>query len=171
MLALGCATARGPEAPPVPPPLPASVLVSDLRVALSETLPEADRAALLAAEIPSVLRFGALDWFDHVERFDVRASLVLFVEVREVHLRSQLSTWLWPERVAPDRLRVLVRFRDATGFWRHEDFEWLETTRVGGWDWRDPQDRLERMARRLGRRIAELLVVDAMLDVSESLPR
>ena len=146
-------------------------MVSDVRVVLSSLLSEADRDELLATEIPSVMRFAALDWFEHVGRFDTRASLVLFVEVRDLHLRSGLSAWLWPESVAPDHLRVLVRFRDDAGFWRHEDFEWLETTRVGGWDWRDPEARLERVARRLGRRIAELLAFDAMLGFSAPLGR
>ena len=160
---LGCASSTPPEPPRIPAPLPESVLVSDVRVELSPALDEDERARLQAADVSSMIRLGALDWFEHVGRFDRHASLVLLVEVREVHLRGALSTWLWPDGVEPDHVLVYVRFRDDAGFWRHEDFEWKETTRVGGWDWRDGEARLERVSRRLGRRIAELLLLDEML--------
>ena len=63
---------------------------------------------------------------------------------------------------------VRVRVRDVPPQGAAHAPEWKEATRVGGWDWRDGQARLERVCRRLGRRIAELLLLNEMVS---ALPR
>ncbi len=77
------------------------------------------------------------------------------MEVKGVSLAGAMSTWLWRGLVGEDWLEVRVTVRDSGGL--REDFILTERTAVEGWEWRDADARLDRMARRLGRRIAELL--------------
>lgn len=139
----------------MPTPLSDTALVADLHVELSDALEADRRQQLERVEAPLLLRISALDWFEHEGRFEREGETRLLVEVTGLSLRSVLSTWLWPDLPAPDVLAIRVRVRDPAGT-RHA-FDWEERTQVGGWEWRDPDVRLERLARRLGRRIAELL--------------
>ena len=81
--------------------------------------------------------------------------MYLDVEVRALSLAGAISVWLWRGLVGEDRLEVHVRVRDAAG--PRGEFLLTERTGVEGWEWRDADVRLDRLARRLGRRIAELL--------------
>ena len=107
------------------------------------------------AGVPMLLRVSSLDWFEHEHRFDREGDVYLEVEVKGVSRAGVMSTWLWRGLVGEDWLEVRVTVRDSGGL--REDFTLTERTAVEGWEWRDADARLDRMARRLGRRIAELL--------------
>ena len=151
---LGCAS-PAPQVQPAPPPLPDGARVSDLRVELSASVGPAERKSLERVDAHQLLRLSALDWFEHEKRFDPNGSVEIRVEVIALSLRAAAAVWLWPDMGSPDALtvRVYLRLQNET----REAFTWEEQTRVGGWEWRDADARLERLARRLGRRIAELL--------------
>ncbi len=154
-LLLACAGDDAPAPNRDPKPLPEHARVADLRVTLADDIGPACRAQLERADVPMLLRVSSLDWFEHEHRFDREGDVYLEVEVKGVSLAGAMSTWLWRGLVGEDWLEVRVTVRDSGGL--REDFTLTERTAVEGWEWRDADARLDRMARRLGRRIAELL--------------
>lgn len=166
---LGC-VGPGTEVAPAPPtPLSERERVAELRVTLAGALDPDARAALERVEVPMLLRVSALDWFEHRSRFDRQGEVELDVEVRALSLASGLSVWLWRSLVGEDSLEVRVTLRDASG--SRAVFALTERTGVGGFSWRHADLRLDRMARRLGRRIAELLLAEESDSPQSSLAR
>lgn len=151
---LAC-TSPVPRMQPTPPLLPDGASVADLRVELAASLDPAERKRLERVDVRELLRLSALDWFEHEKRFAPNGSVEILVEVLALSLRAAPAVWLWPDLGSPDALAVRVHVRLPKE--AREAFTWEEQTRVGGWEWRDADARLERLARRLGRRIAELL--------------
>ena len=129
--------------------------IADLRVTLGGDLSDSDRKTLELVDVPMLIRLAALDWFDHDGRFDIEGQISFEVEVLALALAGAIPVWLWRGWAGDDRLEVKVRVLDAGVF--REDFSLTERTGVEGWEWRDADARLDRMARRLGRRIAEVL--------------
>jgi hypothetical protein len=152
---LACAGSDAPAADPDPTPLPDHARVADLRVTLADDLPDAARETLERIDVPMLVRVSGLDWFEHESRFDREGDVTLEVEVLALSLEGAVPVWLWRSLVGEDWLEVRVRVRGASGL--RDDFTLIERTGVAGWEWRDADARLDRMARRLGRRIAELL--------------
>jgi hypothetical protein len=152
---LACAGTDAPAADPDPVPLSDQARVAGLRVTLAGTLSVAERETLERIDVPMLVRLAALDWFEHESRFDLAGQVTLEVEVLALSLEGAVPVWLWRGLAGEDWLEVRVRVHDASGL--HDDFILTERTGVEGWEWRDADARLDRMARRLGRRIAELL--------------
>ena len=149
-LALSCSAARGPEPESATtphsgtPPGP----ISAVRVELASGLeaPHGELARRVAAQT-------ALDWLEHAGVFDPRASGRVYATITELRVRSATTTWLFPFLAPPDRMAVRVRFEGPPEL--GSSFEIAVESRVAGFRWRDRTMRAERLARRLGRRIAE----------------
>ena len=78
---IGCGGGAPAARPEDPQPLPDHVLVSELRVELSESLAASRRELLERVEVPSLVRLAALDWFEHEGRFASTGQVRLRVEV------------------------------------------------------------------------------------------
>ena len=149
-LVLGCAGAPAPE-PPARPERPEGRYARvDVAVApgVAEQLP-ADAAPPLARAV----RQSARDWLEQGDRLAGDGELSLAVSVESARLRPAWKAWLFAWAAAPDHLaaRVLV-LRGAEPV---SSAPVRVESGLSGWDWRDPAERLDRLARRLGQRVAE----------------
>jgi hypothetical protein len=147
---------------PIPAPVERSlpVLMGDrgivsrmVVVADSPPLSPAQQALLRRHHAARVLRQSALDWLDARGHFDPSGEFSLHVQIRSVRLRGELVALLFGRSSRADQLEafVMVMRNDQ----RVKDFSARVTSSVGGRDWKDPEERLQRMARMLGRRVAE----------------
>jgi hypothetical protein len=127
--------------------------VGEVTVAPDPDLSVIDRALLERAGVPGDLRQGVLDWLDQQGHFARDGELAVEVSLREVHVRSSFSALLLRHVAAADRLgaRVQVTRRGEPA----KLFPAEVASAVGGWAWRKPDARLERMVRVLSQRIAE----------------
>ena len=148
-LALGCAVH----------PLPSCDLqpgrqvgqVARVEVALA---PEASSLApKAAAELLVQVRQSALDWLEQRDRLRPDGELTLLVTVDSARLRSAPTAWLFGWAAAPDHLAAQVSV--LSGLERATRCPARVESALAGYSWRDPEARLERLARRLGQRIAE----------------
>lgn len=137
------------------------VLVHGARVAHLEVgsdagaLSESARALLDRYEVGAVLRQSTLDWLDERGGFDPESVLDVRVQIRSVRLRSAAAALLLGSLAGEDRLMaVVVVTRDAVVV---KTFEAEVSSSSGGRGWRDPAERIERLARMLGRRIVDRL--------------
>jgi hypothetical protein len=105
------------------------------------------------ARVARTVRQSARDWLDQGGRLAADGELSLVVSVESARLRPAWKTWLFAWAAAPDHLaaRVLV----LRGAERLSSTPVRVESALGGWAWRDPEERLDRLARRLGRRLAE----------------
>ena len=149
LLALGCAGAD--VAPPSVFRAPTTGRVA--RVEVSFSAPDATGLARAeAGRTAAVVRQSARDWLEHGQRLAADGPLALEVSLDSLCLRSSLVTWLFSWAAAPDHLaaRVVVRRRGT----RVAAFPLRVESALAGFAWRDPEARLERLARRLGHRVA-----------------
>ena len=147
---------------PIPAPVERSlpILLGDrgtvgrvVVVADSPPLSTAQQALLRRHHAAPVLRQSALDWLDARGHFGPSGEFSLHVQIRSVRLRSELVALLFGRASRADQLEAFVMLtRNAQ---RVKGFSARVTSSVGGRDWRDPEERLQRMARMLGRRVAE----------------
>ncbi len=152
VLVLACAGAD--VAPPGSPPESLAGRVARVDVAFAATgadglAPgEARRAA-------AIVRQAARDWLEHEDRLAADGALAVSASLDSLRLRASLTTWLFAWAAAPDHLsaRVVVR-RDGSPV---ADFPIRVESALSGYDWRDRDERLERLARRLGQRLAARL--------------
>ncbi len=121
----------------------------------SPPLSTAQQALLRRYDAASVLRQGALDWLDARGRFDPSGELSVHVQIRSVRLRGELVALLFGHASRADRLEAFAQV--TRGGQPVRGFPARVTSSVGGRDWKDPEERLRRMARMLGRRVAEAL--------------
>ena len=70
-----------------------------------------------------------------------------------MRLRGELVALLFGRASRADQLEAFVMLTRDTQ--RVKGFSARVTSSVGGRDWRDPEERMQRMARMLGRRVAE----------------
>jgi hypothetical protein len=149
-LSLVLACARPPGAVCDLPPPALEERYAGVAVALAPGL-SLDPAA--AARVAAVTRQSALDWLEQRGRLAPDRGSSVAVTVDSARLRSALSTWLFAWTAPPDHLAARVSLR------RGAEHEPRCSARVesalAGWSWRDPEARLDRLARRLGQRIAE----------------
>lgn len=153
---LACASEPLPA--PVEPPLP--ILLGD-RGTVGRVLVVTDSPPLSSAQVEllrrhdaaQVLRQSALDWLDARGHFRAGGELSLHVQIRSVRLRSELVALLFGRASRADRLEVLATV--TRGGQRLKEFPVRVASSLGGRDWRDPEERLLRMARMSGRRVAE----------------
>ena len=155
-LALGCA------ASPAPSPhaerlqdLLGSLRVASLSVEAGVEIGEAPRDDLVEYDISGVLRQSALDWLEQRRRFSPQGEIRVVVRIQDLRLRGPLAARWWPGLGAPDRHAVQVSARQ--GEVELARFERRVESRVGGRDWADSGARAQRLARRLGQRVAEAL--------------
>ena len=119
----------------------------------SPPLSGAQQALLRRYDAALVLRQSALDWLDARGRFDPSGELSVHVQIRSVRLRSELVALLFGRAWRADRLEAFARV--THGGQPVRGFPVRVARSVGGRDWKDPEERLQRMARVLGRRVAE----------------
>jgi hypothetical protein len=149
-LALACAGTPSPEVGIQAPPAGA-------RYALVEVALAPDAAAGLDPQVTGQLatwvRQSARDWLEQEGRLAPDGDASLLVTIEAARLRSSWVAWLFAWLAPPDSLEahvIVLRGLDraASGAVRVE-------SALSGYSWRDPDARLERLARRLGHRIAE----------------
>jgi hypothetical protein len=150
-LALGLACAGGPA--------PRCELASEAapgRFAQVEVTVVGDAASLGAestARLAGLVRQSARDWLEQRDRLAPDGELTLQVTVDVARLRSSTVTWLFSWAVPPDQLAAQVAVR--RGEERTSRCPARVESALAGYSWRDPDPRLERLARRLGHRVAE----------------
>jgi hypothetical protein len=147
---LACSGAPAPEAPARPERPEGRYARVEVAVApaVAGQLP-ADAAAALARAV----RQSARDWLEQGNRLAPDGELSLVVNVESARLRSACVALLFAWATAPDHLaaRVLV-LRGAEPV---ANISVRAESALSGWEWRDPGQRLDRLARRLGQRVVE----------------
>lgn len=128
--------------------------VSRVAVSSASTLGPAGRRALAQADALAVLQQSTLDWLAQDGRLATRSGgLELRLEVDALHLRSPLVTWLFAWLAGPDRLEAQVQVSRSGAALR--DLRVTVSSSLAGFGWRDSTERMRRLARRLGRQVAE----------------
>jgi hypothetical protein len=157
-LLLPAVLACGPELAPPPARLAPYLLAGVARVGEVTVLPDpglgvVDRVLLERAGASDTLRQGILDWLDQRGHFARGGELALEVRIREVRVRSTFTALLLRQVAAADRLGafvVVTRRGDPAKVFPAE-----VASALGGWVWRKPDERLDRMVRVLAQHIAE----------------
>ena len=147
-LALGCASAPVAVCELLPPA--ADERYAGVEVALAPGL-SLDSAA--AARIAALTRQSALDWLEQRGRLAPDGRATVEVAIDSARLRSELSAWLFAWIAPPDHLSARVALR--RGALRTPRCAARVESALSGWSWRDPEPREDRLARRLGQRVAE----------------
>jgi hypothetical protein len=152
VIALGFACASAPPAVQSLRPPPIEGRYARVEVALAP-----DHARCLEAEAATRLiagvRQSARDWLEQGDRLAPDGALVLEVTVDSTRLRSAWVTWLFAWAAAPDHLAARVSvLRDGASV---AVYPVRVESSLAGYSWRDPDARLDRLARRLGHRLAE----------------
>lgn len=154
VLGTGCA------APPAPPVAARSVpflLVDGARfsaveVVADEALGASDRRRLESGA-DRVARQAVLDWLDQYGHFAREGEYAVEVRVRALSLRSAAATVLLGRLGGRDHLAagvVVTRAGEVV-----KTYAVAVDSALGGWEWRRAGERLERLARLLGRRVFE----------------
>jgi hypothetical protein len=151
-LGLGCAA---PSAPPCDPWSRQLGQVARVEVSLAPDAGSLDPEA--SARLVATVRQSALDWFEQRGRFATEGQLALRVTIDSVRLRGTVSTWLFGWVAAPDHLaaRVSVEREHTRDLVNGNLCPARVESALAGWSWRDREARLDRLARRLGQRVAE----------------
>jgi hypothetical protein len=153
---LACATlaCAGSDVPAASPALAVEGRFSRVTVSVTEggTQPFGPDAASRTA---ATVRQSARDWLEHEDRLAFEGELELEVDVDAAHLRGALTTWLFAALVPPDYLAATVSVRREGALAARYPVR-VESA-LAGYGWRDREERLDRLARRLGQRVAESL--------------
>ena len=150
---LACGGAPAPQPALHPAALGPDALVADVRVKSAASLSAGDTRALDAVAVDQVVRQSALDWLEHRQRFHRDGAIRVTVLLRALRLRSWLVAWVWPDWSGVDSLAADVTvLRGSQVLMR---FPARADSSIGGWEWRASGERLDRLARRLGRTIIE----------------
>jgi hypothetical protein len=104
--------------------------------------------------VVALVRQSALDWLEQQDRLAPDGQLSLVVTIDSARLRSASVTWLFAWAAPPDHLAAQVSVLQH-GVERTALCPARVESALAGYSWRDPDARLERLARRLGHRIAE----------------
>jgi hypothetical protein len=154
--AFACSALLACSAAPRPAGRPAPVAGTFGRVEVRLADPSlAGLAGGDARRLAAIVRQSARDWLEQADRLappaPAPAPLALEITLESLRLRSAATTWLFAWAAAPDHLAARVRVLRAgtevsAGAVRVE-------SALAGFSWRDPAPRLERLARRLGRRV------------------
>lgn len=144
LVAAGCATPPpASDPPPAPPPAPLQ------RV---EVVPAAGIAS--GEAVAELVGQSARDWLAQRGRLAAEGNGVLRVEIEALRLRAGWLVWCCAWALAPDRLAARVRV-ETPGVAPGPAYRVVVESALAGYGWRDRQERQSRLARRLGRRIAE----------------
>jgi len=121
-------------------------------VAARESLSGSTRSLLQERGALEIVRQSALDWFDHRDRFARDGELELRVRILELRLRSRVTALLFARISGADRLEAsVVASRQGTVL---KTYPVAAASALGGRAWSDPTERLQRLSRLLGQRIA-----------------
>jgi hypothetical protein len=148
-LALACSGAPAPE--PARPERPEG-RYARVEVVVAPGLTAALGAEAAAGTARSV-RQSARDWLDQGGRLAADGELALAIQLDSAHVRPAWVAWGFAWVADPDHLAGEVRV--LRGAERLASFPVRVESALSGWDWRDPDERLDRLARRLGQRLAE----------------
>jgi hypothetical protein len=147
-LGLACAT----SAPPCEPSEPEVGRFARVEVAIDrEASLRADRGTRVAA----LVRQSARDWLEQRNRLASDGDLTLLVTIDDGRLRTAAVAWWFAWIAAPDHLDAQVSV--LRGLDRVPRCPVRVESALAGYSWRDPDARLDRLARRLGHRIADAL--------------
>jgi hypothetical protein len=150
-LALACSGGAPTADPPARAAAPEGRYV---RVEVSVAPAVADRLdPEAAARVARAVRQSARDWLEQGDRLASGGELSLVVSVESARLRPGWVTWLFSWAAAPDHLAAQVMV--LRGAERLSIAPVRVESALGGWAWRDPDERLDRLARRLGQRLAD----------------
>ena len=150
-LATGLACAAAPAPPCDPGSAPQDARFARVEVAIAPAGASLDAEA--AARLVALVRQSARDWLELRGRTAPDGELSLIVTVDSVRLRSAWVTTLFAWAAPPDHLAARVSLRRAAE--REPRCDARVESALAGWSWRDPELRLDRLARRLGQRVAE----------------
>jgi hypothetical protein len=146
---LACASAPAPRCEPSAEP--ESGRFARVEVALppdgSKLAPEE------GARLVALVRQSARDWLEQRDRLSTDGELTLLVAIDGARVRSAAVAWLFAWLAAPDHLTAQVSV--LRGLDRESRCPVRVESALSGYSWRDPDARLERLARRLGHRIAD----------------
>ena len=148
-LGLSCASAGPPRCELATAPV--SGRFAQVDVALAGDAASLD--AKTAARVSGLVRQSARDWLEQRDRAAPEGELALEVSIEAVRVRGSLSAWLFAWALAPAALAAQVSVR--RGAERVPRCPVRVESALSGYSWRDPDPRLDRLARRLGRRVAE----------------
>ena len=146
---LACAGAPAPHCDL--PSAPETGRFARVEVALAPDTASLD--AVSAAHLLGSVRQSARDWLEQRDRLAPDGDLSLQVRVDALRLRSSGVAWLFSWAAAPDHLGAQVTV--LRGLERVDRCPARVESALSGYSWRDPDARLDRLARRLGHRIAE----------------
>jgi hypothetical protein len=147
-LALACAGPPGAVCELLPPAPDERYAGVEVELAPGLSL---DPAA--AARVAAVTRQSALDWLEQRGRLAPESGRSVAVTVDSARLRSAGVAFLFAWAAPPDHLSARVSLSRGT-----EDTPRCSArveSALAGWSWRDPDARLDRLARRLGQRVVE----------------
>ena len=148
-LGLACASAPAPRCDPASEPEAGRFARAEVALA-----PDASSLApKAAAELLVWVRQSALDWLEQRGRLAPDGRATVEVAIDSARLRSELSAWLFAWIAPPDHLSARVALR--RGALRTPRCAARVESALSGWSWRDPEPREDRLARRLGQRVAE----------------
>lgn len=139
-----------------PRPIPSAARVRSVEVhAAAEGWSAAQRRLLERRGVAAQVRQSALDWLDARRDLDPDGSIQVSVELYELRLRSAFTALVLAGLTGSDRLaaRVGVYERGVP----IASYALRVESALGGRDWRDREERLDRLARILGRRVADSL--------------
>jgi len=152
LLLAGCAATPSPASEPDDGAIAGTV--GSVAVAFPDVGRSA-RARERGARASALVRQSARDWLEEAGRLAPEGELAVEATLEALRLRGALATWLFAWAVPPDHLsaRVAVHRRGLP----EARFALRVESALAGYGWRDPEERLDRLARRLGRRLAERL--------------
>ena len=148
-LGLACASAPPPHCELGSAPEPGRFARVEVALAPEATSLDAESTARILA----LVRQSARDWLEQRDRLAPDGALSLELRIDSARLRSAWVTWLFAWAAAPDHLSAQVSV--LRGLERAARCPVRVESALAGYAWRDPDARLERLARRLGHRIAE----------------
>jgi len=147
-LALACAGPPGAVCELLPPAPDERYSGVEVELAPGLSLDPAE-----AARVAAMTRQSALDWLEQRGRLAPGGGGSVAVTIDSAALRSAGVAWLFAWAVPPDHLSARVSLR--RGAEHTPRCSARVESALAGWSWRDPDARIDRLARRLGQRVAE----------------
>jgi hypothetical protein len=123
--------------------------------AAAEGWSAAQRRLLERQAVAAQVRESALDWLDARHRFDPKGSISVLVELSELRLRSAFTALVFAGLTGGDRLAAQVDVYERGA--PVARYAMRVDSALGGLDSWNPRERLARLARMLGRRVADAL--------------
>jgi hypothetical protein len=149
-LALGLACAGAPAPRCELRPAPDAWRYAGVEVAVA---PGASQGPEADARIAAAVGQSTRDWLEQRGRLTADGNITVEVTVTSARVRSAAVAFLFAWAASPDHLAARVSLR--RGDERVTRCPARVESALSGWSFRDPEPRRDRLARRLGHRIAE----------------